>query len=289
MLAATIKDVEKEVRFPCEVSLKLDGVRMIVIDSVCYSRSMKAIPNLEIQNKFGKPEFNGLDGELIVGQPNATDVFNVTTSQVMTIKGSADNVTFYVFDILGDNLSRKDKLCCISTLAFTNTEIKTVHKETCETLSELLDFEERSLKGGYEGIMVRYKDGYKQGRSTIKEGYLMKLKRFSDAEAIIIGFEEKMSNQNLAFKNEVGATARSTSKDGLVPTGTLGAILVRDSVSGVEFSIGSGFNDVQRHEIWDNRDSYYNIIVTYKYFKVGMIGETPRFPVFKGRRMSDDV
>jgi DNA ligase-1 len=288
MLAATIKDVEKEVRFPCEVSLKLDGVRMIVIDSVCYSRSMKKIPNLEVQAKFGKSEFNGLDGELIAGRANATDVFNVTTSQVMTIKGSASNVTFHVFDMIGDDLSRKDKLCHISSLAFKNPEIKTVHNENCETLVDLLDFEERALKGGYEGIMVRCKDGYKQGRSTIREGYLMKLKRFAQDECVIINFEEKMSNLNLSFTNEVGATARSSSKVGLVNTGTLGAVNVMDIVTGVEFSIGSGFNDELRQDIWDNQDNYVGKIITYKHFPVGVVNK-PRLPTFVGFRSEDDL
>lgn len=287
MLAATIKNVEKDVRLPCECSLKLDGVRMIVIDSVCYSRSLKPIPNLAIQEKFGRPEFNNLDGELIVGKANATDVFNVTTSQVMTIKGSADNVTFHVFDMI-TNFRREDKLSQISDLSFYHPEIKSVHRETCTTLESVLDFEERALNSGYEGIMIRCDGKYKNGRSTIKEGYLMKLKRFAQDECVIINFEEKMTNQNLSFTNEVGATARSSSKSGLVPTGTLGAVNVMDIVTGVEFSIGSGFNDELRQEIWNNQDDYVGKIITYKHFPIGVVSK-PRLPTFIGFRHEDDM
>jgi len=288
MLAATIKDVSKDVVFPCVASLKLDGIRAIVVDGVVLSRSMKPIPNKEIQAKFGKPEFNNLDGELIVGKPNEPDVFNKTSSQVMTIKGSAEGVRFFVFDIVNDNLSRKNKLHQISCIAFMNPEIKTVHEETCEDLAQLLNFEERALASGFEGVMIRSKDGYKQGRSTLKEGYLSKLKRFAQNECVVVGFEEKMSNQNVAFTNEVGATARSTSKDGLVATGTLGAVIVRDIVTGVEFSIGSGFNDELRQEIWNNQDNYVGKIITYKHFPIGVVNK-PRLPIFIGWRSEIDM
>ena len=288
MLAATIKNVEKDIQYPCTVSLKLDGIRAIVIDGVVLSRSMKKIPNKAIQAKFGREEFNNLDGELIVGRPNATDVFNKTTSQVMTIEGSADNVFFHFFDIVNSDLGRKAKLHNISTNAFMNPEIKTVHEEVCESLADVLDFETRALEGGYEGIMIRSRDGYKQGRSTLKEGYLSKLKRFSDSECIIIGFEERMRNMNVAKINETGHQVRSSALAGLEPSGTLGAILVRDTVTGIEFSIGSGFDDAMRQQIWNDKDSYMGRLVTYKHFEHGVV-TAPRHPIFKGFRAADDM
>ena len=287
MLAATIKNVETDIKLPCLASLKLDGLRAIVIDGVVLSRSMKRIPNKAIQAKFGREEFNGLDGELIVGEPNASDVFNKTTSQVMTIEGSSDGVSFYVFDMITD-ASRQDKLSHIRDLAFLNPEIKLVHEETCLTLDSVLDFEKRALESNYEGIMIRSKDGYKQGRSTIREGFLAKLKRFSDSECIVIGFEERMRNLNAAKINETGHQVRSSALAGLEPADTLGALLVRDIETGVEFSIGSGFDDITRQVIWDNRDVYLNKIVTYKHFLCGTI-DKPRFPIFKGFRALEDL
>ena len=288
MLAATIKDVSKDVAFPCVASLKLDGIRAIVVDGVVLSRSMKPIPNKEIQAKFGKPEFNNLDGELIVGKPNESDVFNKTSSQVMTIKGLAEGVRFFVFDIVNDNLSRKNKLHQISCIAFMNPEIKTVHEETCEDLAQLLNFEERALASGFEGVMVRSKDGYKQGRSTLKEGYLSKLKRFTSSEAIIIGFEELQNNHNEKVINEVGNSSRSSSKAGKVDGNTLGSLIVKDCVSGLEFNVGSGFTSEQRAEIWNNQELYLGKMITYKFFEVGVV-DLPRFPVFLGVRHEDDM
>ena len=64
-----------KVNFPIYVSTKFDGVRAIVKDGVVYSRSLKPIRNKHVQKLFGKPEYEGFDGELIVGDIYAKDVF----------------------------------------------------------------------------------------------------------------------------------------------------------------------------------------------------------------------
>ena len=56
-----------KINFPVYVSTKLDGLRAVVIDSVVYSRSLKPIRNKYVQRLFGKQEYNGFDGELVVG------------------------------------------------------------------------------------------------------------------------------------------------------------------------------------------------------------------------------
>ncbi|MNG11564.1 DNA ligase [compost metagenome] len=131
--------------------------------------------------------------------------------------------------------------------------------------------------------MVRQADGkYKQGRSTLREGILLKLKRFNSAECIVTGFEELMHNANEAKINETGHTDRSSHKENLVPMNTLGALLVKDIESGVDFAIGTGYTAAQRKEIWDNRRQWLGKIVTYTHFAVGSGYDKPRFPVFKG-------
>ena len=66
LLAHTIEDTSA-VKFPCIVSPKLDGIRCIIIDGVAMSRSLKPIRNEYVQKCIGNREYNGLDGELIVG------------------------------------------------------------------------------------------------------------------------------------------------------------------------------------------------------------------------------
>jgi DNA ligase-1 len=50
---------------------------------VARSRTFKPIPNKEIQAALGRPEYNGLDGEIIVGDPTAEGCMQATTSFVM--------------------------------------------------------------------------------------------------------------------------------------------------------------------------------------------------------------
>lgn len=69
----------------------------------------------------------------------------------------------------------------------------------------------------------------------------------------------------------------------MVPSNTLGCLLVEDLKSGVKFGIGSGFNDALRDLIWQNREKYLGATVTYKYQTAGA-KNAPRFPVFLGFR-----
>jgi DNA ligase-1 len=151
-----------------------------------------------------------------------------------------------------------------------------------------LDRESDFLEQGYEGMMIRHPDSrYKYGRSTEREGGLVKVKRFTDAEAEVIGFVEEMHNGNEAKTDALGHTERSTEKAGLVGKGTLGALVVRDA-QGRVFNIGTGFTAVQRADLWLRQPDYLGSLVTFKYFDHG-IKESPRHPVFKSFRAKEDT
>src|SRR5690606_8348078 len=76
--------------------------------------------------------------------------------------------------------------------------------------AELLDYERVTVDAGFEGLILRDPNGpYKYGRSTAREGWMLKLKRFKDSEAEVIGVEEEMHNGNEAKVNALGLTERS--------------------------------------------------------------------------------
>lgn len=129
---------------------------------------------------------------------------------------------------------------------------------------------------------------YKYGRSTLREGSLLKLKRFKDAEAVVVDFEELMHNDNEAVVNALGLTERSTHKDNKRSAGVLGAFVCQDINTGVNFSVGTGFTAEQRKEFWDNRSNLLEKIVKYKFFDYS-IKKAPRFPVFLGFRSENDL
>jgi DNA ligase-1 len=64
---------------------------------------------------------------------------------------------------------------------------------------------------------------------------------------------------------------------------TLGKLIVKDVASGIEFGLGTGFDDSQRSQIWHNQSKYLGKIAKYKFQACG-VKEKPRFPVFLGWR-----
>ena len=279
-----------EIRLPVFISNKLDGIRCLVIDSVAYSRSLKPIRNKHVQQLFGKPEYNGLDGELVVGDIYAKDVFQKTTSGVMSAEGTPD-VKFYVFDI-----------CTAPEETFTarrfilhhklknlpsDSNVVMLEQHYVETLYDLQQYlEDERIKGG-EGLICRNPNGkYKYGRSTPKEQLSVKLKFFETEEFEVIGFEERMHNNNEATTNELGYTERSSCKENLIPMNTLGSLVLKYGDS--HFKCGTGFTDDQRQEIWDNKESYLGKLASIRYMSVGS-KNLPRVPSFQGFRHSDDI
>ncbi len=97
-----------------------------------------------------------------------------------------------------------------------------------------------------------------------------------------------MENTNAAETNELGRTKRSTAQAGLVGKSTLGAFQVRDLVTGVEFSIGTGLTALERQSHWVNQEHLIGAVCKYKFFPVG-VKDKPRHPVFLGFRDRRDL
>lgn len=289
MLAA--KTDGTNLTYPLLASPKLDGIRCLVIDGVALSRSLKPIPNKHVQKLIGKAAYDGLDGELIVGHPGAEDVFNNTQSAIMSIEGEPDFM-FHVFDstsaaeaafrhrlLHAHKITTKLAYCTPVPHYIVNNEEELAHQEA------------EFLADGYEGIMLRSLDGaYKFGRSTLKQQWLLKLKRFEDSEAVIIGVVEKMTNTNEQTKDKLGHSVRSSKKGGMVPAGTMGALQVRDIKTNVEFEIGTGFTDAQRAWFWENRKQVVENKELMKYrFQPTGVKDKPRFPSALGLRSRLDL
>ncbi len=279
----------KTQKFPYYLSEKLDGIRCIVFGGVAYSRSLKRIPNLSIQAyvQHHAEAMEGMDGELIVGDKNAPDVFNQSTSGVMRIEGKSD-FTFWVFD-------RYDPTGYIYTsrIGKIPTElpdrVKFLPQFYVTKQDDVDQWEANFLKQGAEGVMLRDPHSlYKFGRSGTKNPELQKVKRFVDSEFEIIGWEPKYTNTNAATTNELGRTARSTAKDGMVALDTMGSLILCTS-TGNTFSCGSGMTDAIRADLWERRETLMGQLAKVKYFDVGNGYNVPRFPIYIGIRHKDDL
>ncbi len=218
MLAVNIKP--ELVRFPCYASAKLDGVRGVVIDGKLHSRSLKPVPNRHTAALFSRPELTGYDGELVVGDPAAKDVFRVTGSATSREVGEPE-VKFYVFDNFEAPGGFAARLATLKPLP----GVVVLEQRLIANLAELTEFEEQTLAAGYEGLILRDPAGaYKFGRSTEREQGMLKIKRFTDSEAEVLEVIEEMQNTNAKVTNELGRGQRSHHLAGLKPKCRAGAL-----------------------------------------------------------------
>jgi DNA ligase-1 len=292
MLAGQFVPEKIEAMLPMFGQPKLDGIRMFVRDGVAYTRSLKPVRSEWVQKLISEagPIMNGLDGEIIAGDPTARDAYRRTNSSVMSYS-KPDEVTFHVFDVWDREENFAARISHLRGLALPEF-CQIVDTRLLGSLEEISAYEAELLSAGHEGVILRNPKGfYKFGRGSPTGGELIKLKQFLDTEARVTGFVEFMHNTNSASINELGYTERSSHQENLVPMGTLGAILAEGSFpDGTKYKvrIGTGYDMALRQEIWDNQIDYLGKLIKFKYFPGG-VKEAPRFPVFLGFRDADDL
>jgi len=277
-------------QYPVIVSPKLDGIRCLMRGGVALSRTLKPIPNKHIQAWALKnaDELHGFDGELIVGEPTSSTVYRDTNSFVMS-HDKVGEFDYYVFDLWDmPEANYNDRVNQINLMAPEIDNIVLLGYIFCGDVEKINQYENAMLNFGYEGLIIRNPlSKYKYGRCTIKEANAFKLKRFEDAEATIIGFEEEMHNGNTAKTNELGRTKRSTQASGMVGKGSLGAFICK-TMDGITFNIGSGFDANDRQTFWKDKEKLLGSFVKYKHFPIG-VKDKPRHPIFLGFRNAMDM
>ena len=269
------------VKYPVYCSPKFDGIRCVIRDGLSLSRKLKPIPNKYVSKMLTMCNDN-LDGELIVSGRS----FNQIQSAIMSEDGKPD-FEFHIFDLISDKpyVERMVELAELKLPKFCYRVLpKRIQNE-----KEMLAYERMCVdENNYEGIMIRSPNGpYKFGRSTVRQGYLLKLKRFQDSEARIVGFEEMMHNENEKTKDELGHSKRSHKKAGMVAAGVLGAFVV-EMDDGKQFKVSTGMTADDRVKYWESRNDMLGKFVKYKFQDAGA-KDLPRFPVFLGIRHPDDM
>lgn len=296
MLAAVYEPDRLNGILPVYGQPKYDGIRCLVKGGVGLSRTLKPIPNRFVQEvirTYGSL-LEGIDGELIVGSPTDPKGYNTTQSAVMTASGSPQ-FTFWAFDRWNTSMHfehRFDTLRHVMAPALDSRYFAIAPTELLPTRDYVDAYISKTFGEGYEGVILRRAEAlYKFNRATAKQGQLLKIKSWEDAEAVVHGFEEMESNQNEAQVDALGLTKRSSHKANKVPMGTLGKLLATGKYpdgTPFEAKIGSGFDMAQRQEIWDNQDRYLGRMVKFKYIPHG-VKDNPRHPIFLGWRHPDDL
>jgi DNA ligase-1 len=274
--------------FPVYASPKLDGFRSEVQRGVLLSRNGLPVKNHELQARYGRKEYEGLDVELTDGPANGVDVFHRTSSVAKKASASAVNVRMNVIDfvpdikkgngIIGHTASRDDLriedrqyFLRDAAVNWLPTHIHVIKQTLIRTVAQLKVYEAKILKQGYEGVMLRRVDqgAYpqkpgKQNRSTLNEFYLVRMKRFEQAEAVIIAVHPLKHNAN---EERTATGARSSKKAGIVVDATkIGSATLKDCKTGKLFDTNIGAARLRK---WKGWPSAIGKKVRYKYQLVG--------------------
>jgi len=277
LLAGTIENL-KDINFPCIASPKLDGIRCLVQNGISFTRTLKEIPNKYVREKLKELPEGFFDGELIMGD------FNTTQSGIMSFEGEP-KFEYHIFDVLIDK-PYIERITELQSFKFPDF-VKIVPTFYLKDINEFQTLENDFVKKGYEGIMVRSLHGlYKYGRSTLKEGILLKYKRFFDSEAIILKVVNLYKNHNESKINELGLKQKSRKLKNLVAMNMVGSFEVYDVKTNVVFDVSTGLTEKQRIDLYKIKDQLIGKKLTYKYQELSK-DLVPRFPVFLHLRMGE--
>jgi DNA ligase-1 len=291
MLAGKAPADLTQLRYPVLASPKLDGIRCTILNGVATARSLKPIPNNYVRAMLeGIPD--GVDGELMV-----QGGFNACQSLFMSHDKEEPNFWFFAFDWIRDgatNLHFEKRLHRLTEWSeeYGHNNLHVVEHAWIGNAEQLAAYEAQCLAEGFEGVMVRDPQGpYKYGRSTTREGFLLKIKQFADEEMTVTGLVEMMHNDNALETNELGLAKRSTSKEGMRPAGVMGA-LVGQTEDGATVELGTGFTAEERQVMWNLRETLIGKLVKFKHLPDPggrQPGQRPRHPVYLGFRDPIDL
>ena len=293
MLAGKAPADLTQLRYPVLASPKLDGIRCTILNGVATARSLKPIPNNYVRAMLeGIPD--GVDGELMV-----EGGFNACQSLFMSHDKEEPNFWFFAFDWSGVNHARVKvpfelRLRCLTEWSeqYGHNNLHVVEHVEIHNAEDLATYEAKCLADGFEGVMVRDPRGpYKHGRSTTREGFLLKIKQFADEEMTVTSLVEMMHNDNALETNELGLAKRSTSKEGMRPAGVMG-VLVGQTEDGATVELGTGFTAEERQVMWNLRETLIGKLVKFKHLPDPggrQPGQRPRHPVYLGFRDPIDL
>jgi len=299
-----------KVVFPCIVQPKIDGVRGVNFFGTLTGRSLKKHGNKHVTSQFSRSEFVGLDGELAVANvpPYEDRLCSLTTSALSTFAGEPE-VHWWVFDFvtpMTKDLPYEERLVLLAEHIVEHglhlKGVRIIPWTTAYNLEQLEKYDQELLELGYEGTIIRKPNAvYKYGRSTIREGGLLRIKRFIEEEAMVVGFTEGDHNANEAQTNELGQTERSTHKENMIPNGMIGNLICEalkdvydDSgklliTCGQQITVGPGKLDHnERKYYFEHPDKIIGRVVKFKFFPKG-IKDKPRFPTFQSFRTTSDI
>lgn len=257
MLAHDYNKRGKDIKFPCFVQAKLDGVRCIFKNGMLTSRQGKPFPDMEHITSDLQDVKEVLDGELY----SDTLTFQQFVGLVRKKKHNPAEklllrqVRFWVYDIVNDKPFEERK-ADIGQMFYEYKDvwshIDQLPTFECETKEGLKEFHARFVAEGKEGLIIRNKAGLYQLAARSKD--LQKYKEFEDAEFEVVDYVDGEGSEK-----------------GLV-------IWVCITSGGKQFSVRPRGTHEDRADLFLDGDSYLGKKLTVRYQELTEDG-IPRFPV----------
>lgn len=281
-------EIEK-LRFPIIAQPKIDGVRGLNVANQLRTRTLKPFANRNLMEKYSRPLFSGLDGELWYRDSYATSSLCRDTTSIVNTINMAAPIHWTIFDDFSPeviDLPYIDRLrrATSRVIAFNLPFIHIIEHQMIYDQAELAAYEEHILTCGYEGVILRDPHGkYKNGRSTVREGGLLRIKRFVDREAKVVQLIEARENLNEKRTNELGESERSSHQENKIGKQMVGS-LICETEDGQLITVGPGeMTHGERMLYWERPELIVGKPITYKCFPHGE-KLAPRFPTFKAIR-----
>lgn len=204
MLAHMFDKQSHKIVYPAFVQPKLDGVRMIAhVDPnsktvTCLSRTGKEYTSNSLQYvcdallKLSVPNGVWFDGELYSDHLTFEEIVGICRNTLHPDADVYKKLEYHVYDFIPNNTSDSftDRLNLLNMLPIDGV-VRRVFTTTVESTKDVYTKHDEFAEKGYEGIMVRNKNGkYAQNRSYD----LQKYKNFQDDEFQIVDIKEAVGN-----------------------------------------------------------------------------------------------
>ena len=193
MLAHDFNKRGKDISFPCWVQPKLDGVRCIVHtengETIFTSRTGKVFENLIHLKTFGITDGVYLDGELY-SDVLTFDEISGLTRKTKTRSEKEKHLEFRIFDVYNKNrnMTTDERLAYVNGSKTFNEKVKIVPTFKVNSKEQAMEYYQKFMNEGYEGIMFRNKGAIYLPQYRSK--HLQKYKEFQDDEFKIVGGKE---------------------------------------------------------------------------------------------------
>lgn len=300
--------------YPVFVQPKIDGVRALNVDSVFVGRSLKPHRNEHLSDLFCHNELHGFDGEVACGVVTGSSLCRDTSSALSRRDGTPE-VIWWIFDYVTAATvdlpyhqrmqlasERLEYLQANPLTAHFGHRMRLMPTRIAHNVLELDAADSEFVEAGYEGTIVRGINClHKEGYSTVREGGLLRIKRFVDAEVKVTELVEAQLNENEAQINELGLQFRTSHQAGKTGKGMVGSLLgtlltdVKDAQGSVVLragdtvTIGPGaMTHQERTYYFNNPDAIVGQFAKFKFFPHG-VKDAVRFPTFLSLRNEVDL